>query len=196
MLHILEIPFLYNKIRQVIAGDQDGTKEYIASILKKNKCKRVLDLCCGTGDFAICTPANASYLGIDNNPQYIKYANDKYVSNKNMHFEARDLMSGKYKLKDRFDSVLLVSTLHHFSDKELSILFEIIKKNVRGFVIIADLDGNPPTIIQKILLKLDRGHFVRPNSEKMKLIKPYFKVIETDKINSRLALQFMIICKS
>lgn len=196
MFHILEIPFLYNKVRQIIAGDQKGTKKYIASLLKEYKCKNILDLCCGTGDFAICTPANASYLGIDNNPQYIKYANDKYVLNKNLHFEAHDLMSDKYQLKGHFDSVLLVSTLHHFSDEELSILFGIIKKNVKGIVVIADLDGNPPTLIQKILLKLDRGHFVRPNSDKMRLITPYFKVIKTGKISSRLALQFMIICKS
>ena len=191
---ILSSPFLFNTIRNILAGDQDKTKEFVAKYLKTNKVKTILDVGCGTGDFAVCTPKDAQYTGIDISKKYLDYASQKYGS-KNKKFLYQDVTDVSFYKKQKYDAVLFVSMLHHLSDKELEIMLPVIKKITKGVVIIADIIPNPPGMIRKTLVKLDQGKYVRPEESKLKIVKKYFKVVHTEIIPSRLAVQFGVICK-
>lgn len=193
MFDFLNEPKFFNLIREIIAGKQENTKEFVKSNIKKYESKSVIDICCGTGDFASCADG-VNYVGLDYLDDYIEFAKQKYRQDRNKKFMTFDILKRRLAL-NKYDCALLISTLHHFSDQELDIIFKDLKASVRGILIIADLDASPPGLLRKILVKLDRGRFVRPNSQKLILLKKYFKVLKTQTIFSRLAVQYGVICK-
>lgn len=190
---ILEKPFFFNSIRRVIAGDQQNTKRFVTDALKKYKVKSVLDVGCGTGDFAVCTPSGASYLGIDLNRAYIQFAKKQYESSYN--FKYQDVTKKEFYTGKKFDAILFISMIHHLSSDELDAILPAIKKVTRKVVVVADIIPQPEGILRKIMVKLDQGRFVRPEKEKEKILKKYFTIVKKEYVQSRLAVQYCLICK-
>lgn len=190
---ILEKPYFFNTIRKVIAGDQKNTKRFVIEALKKNNVKSVLDIGCGTGDFAVCTPKDASYLGIDLNREYIKFAKHEYPSA--YQFKYQDVTKKEFYKGKKYDAVLFVSMIHHLSQEELDEILPVVKKVTKKIVVVADIIPAPEGILRKIMVKLDQGRFVRPEKEKEKILKKYFTIVKKEYVVSRLAVQYCLICR-
>ncbi len=110
-------------------------------------------------------------------------------------FKKADILNPAAFTNEKFDAVILISTMHHFSDRELDSLFAIVKKITNKIVIIADIIPNPPSLIQKICVKLDQGKYIRTEKAKIKIVKKYFKINNKITIPSRLAVQYGIVCE-
>lgn len=190
---LLSQPFIFNKLRRIIAGDQKNTKNFVKKNLLKYHVKSVLDVGSGTGDFVNCIPKNSLYLGIDTNPKFIDFSNNNY-DNGNVRFLVQDVTEKGFYQNKKFDAVLLISMLHHLSDEDLEEILSIVKKITKKVIIIADIIPDPPGIMQKIVVQLDVGKFVRPREEKLKTLGKYFRIVEVELISSRLAVQLGIIC--
>ncbi len=191
---LLDNPYAFNYVRYILAGKQTGMKHFIKNNLKKYNSKTVGDFCCGTGDFAQCCGRQMSYVGIDLNLSFINFALKRYKNDKNKNFIASDVLQLPYKGKT-FDALLLISAIHHLSDKELSILLPVIKRITKKVVIIADIIPDPPHLLQRFFVKLDRGRHIRPEKEKVRILSQYFKVVHTEMIPTRSAIQCGIICE-
>lgn len=191
---ILSNPILFNNIRLIIAGDQARTKQFVRTNLIKYKVKTVIDVGCGTGDFAEAIPNNVSYLGLDINKKYITFAKQRY-SNLNRGFIVKNVLDESFYKSRKFDAVLLISMLHHLSDQELEALLPIVKRITRKVVIVADIIPEPPGILKKLMVRLDRGRFMRSEKEKVSLLGKHLKVVKTEIILSRLAVQLGIVCE-
>ena len=189
---LLDNPTLFNNIRFFLAGDQKNTKKFVYDNIKKYKCNSVYDLGCGTGDFSEACPKNIKYLGTDISPKYIMYAKNKYKT-KTRKFRIEDSL--KNTKISKYDAVLLISMLHHFSDQEVNNILLTAKKRAKKIVIIADIIPNPPNLFKMLLAKLDRGKYVRLEKDKIKLINKHFTIVEKRIINSKMAVQFGAICK-
>lgn len=190
----LSNPFIFNATRRLIAGDQSETKKFVRDNLIRYRAKTILDVGCGTGDFVEAVPKECKYLGIDFNKQFISYAG-KIYGRKNAKFLFQDVTDKNFYQKKSFDAVLLISMLHHLSDKELEEILPIVKRITKKIVIIADIIPDPSGILRKTMVKIDQGRFVRTKEEKIKIVGKYFNVIRNEIILSRLAIQFGIICK-
>ena len=190
---LLDNPTIFNFVRYLLAGEQKKMKKFIQTHLEKYDCQSVADICSGTGDFAILTPQNATYIGFDFNQDFINYAKNRYKNYKNKKFIKQDVL--KLKNKEKFDAVMLISTVHHFSDDELKILLPAVKKIAKRVVIVADIIPDAPHVLQRFFAKIDRGKYVRPAKEKIKILEKYFKVKTTQNIPTRSAIQFGIICE-
>ncbi|MDO8657213.1 MAG: class I SAM-dependent methyltransferase [Candidatus Levybacteria bacterium] len=110
-------------------------------------------------------------------------------------FQTGNIMDVEIYRNRQFDTVLLISMLHHFSDGELEIILPLIKRVTRKVVIIADIIPNPPNIFGKLLVKLDLGKFVRTKESKTNLINKYLKVVNTELIEEGFTVQYGIICE-
>lgn len=191
---LLSRPTIFNQIRKLIAGDQANTKNFVRKYLIKYKIKSVLDVGCGTGDFIEAVPDNMSYLGIDINKEFISFAKSHYKDRKSL-FLVQDVIEEQFSLDQKFDATILISMLHHFSDKDLEEILLKIKKITRKVIIIADIIPNPPGLLRKFMVKMDQGNYIRDKAEKLKILDKYFTITESKIISSRLAVQFGIICK-
>lgn len=192
--YILSFPFFFNTIRTYVAGDQHKTKMFVYSVLRKYHVKTVLDFGCGTGDFSQAIPKHIKYLGVDLNEKYIVYAQKKYRSQEK-NFMIQNVIDQAFYKNKKFDAILLISMLHHLSDDELCLILPVLRKITRKVIVVADLIPNPDGILRKLMVKLDQGRFIRTPEEKIKTLQKYFKVVYTDTIPSRLAIQFGIICE-
>ena len=184
---LLDNPVIFNYIRYLLAGKQKGIRKFINTHLEKYNCKSIADFCCGTGDFAVCIPFQSTYLGIDMNKDFIKFSKNRYRKHKNKKFLISNVINSLLVYRKKFDGVLLISTLHHLSDNELSILLPNIKKITNKVVIIADIIPNPPHLLQKFFAKIDRGKYVRPKEEKLLILRKSFKIVKTQMIPTRTA---------
>lgn len=187
---LLENPYLYTHLRKIAAGFQENTRQFISDNIQKHKCRSVLDLCCGTGDFAIF-PSNIKYLGLDVNQSFVKYAQKKYFYCSNIKFKCQNIL--KTKFQSKYDAIILISTIHHFSDKEMKSLIKKFKPFVNKIIIVVDIIPNPPSVIAQILLFLDQGSKIRKPKEKIKLFNNDFNLIETKLIKSLFAYQFAMV---
>ena len=190
---ILDNPYMFNYVRYILAGKQKGMKTFIKNNLDKYNCLSVADICSGTGDFAILSQRNAKYVGLDINNDLINFAKKRYKGHKNKLFIKENILSSRR--HGKFDAVMLISTIHHFSDDELNILLPNVQKMVNKVVIIADIIPNPPHVLQQFFAKIDRGKFIRPANDKIKILNKYFKVVATQEIPTRSAVQLGIICE-
>lgn len=191
---LLDRPFFFNSIRRVIAGDQHNTKAFISETLKKYNVKSVLDIGCGTGDFCVCAPKGAHYTGADLNDHYIRYASQRYGT-KNKTWITQDVTEKSFYDGRKYDAVLFVSMVHHLSNQELNAMLPVIKKMTRKVIIIADIIPEPPGFLRKFMVKLDQGKYIRAPEDKLAIIEKYGKIVYTEHIPSRLAIQYGIICQ-
>lgn len=191
---ILDNPTMFNYIRFFLAGNQKRMKIFIKKYLDRYKCETVADICSGTGDFAGLVTKNAKYIGFDLNNDFINFARNRHSHDKNKKFVKINVLTSKIIQKSKFDAVMLISALHHFSDDDLKILLPLVDKMVKKVVIIADIIPDPPHLIQKFFAIIDRGKFVRTGRDKIKILNKYFKVIKTVPIPTGSAVQLGIIC--
>lgn len=194
MKNIIQIifsnPLIYTYLRRLFAGSQRESKNYIEKVLKDFKCQTVLDLCCGTGDFVL-VKKGMKYHGIDNNKEYIEFARKRYSENSNIKFELNNVLP--FESNKKYDAVLLISTIHHFSDNDLRLLVNVVKRATRKVVVVADIIPDPPSLIGKLLVKLDNGGFIRKKENKLDFFKDNFIIHETCTVRSRFAYQFCIV---
>ncbi len=190
----LDNPFLFNNVRYVLAGKQLGMKKFISDAIQEYKCKTIIDICSGTGDFAQYGKNISYYVGWDLNANFVTYAIKKYRGIDNVHFVVADATKSPYMQSHQYDATILISAVHHFSDSELDKILSTIQKVTKKVLIIADIIPDPPHWIQRFFVKLDRGRYVRPKEEKIRLISKYFIVKKTKLIPTQSAIQFGMVC--
>lgn len=187
MNNLLNIPFFYN-LRFLVAGNQRKTKEFVKNTVNKYTCRSIIDIGCGTGDFApLFSPKE--YTGIDINNRYIEFAKGKYPS----HFICSNVVTYDFRGK-KYDASIFISTLHHLSDKEIQTVFSKLIKVTTKIIIVVDL--NPETSwLKKLLIQNDRGKFIRSTKEKEKLLSSFGKILEITHFSTGMASQSGIVLK-
>ena len=148
----------------------------------------IVDLACGTGEMRKWI-APSKYLGVDLNPSYIDYANNRFVEN-NTSFIKEDIT--KVKLEKNTDTVFLVSAVHHLTDKQLEDVFKNLKRQkVKNLIVI---DGYPQTVFAPILAWLDAvlagGEYFRKEDEIARLVRRYYKIKNKGRFFARRSFYF------
>jgi SAM-dependent methyltransferase len=125
--------------------------------VKDFKKKKIIDIACGTGEFANFFAINGhKVIGYDFNPKSINHANKlskKLGVSKNCNFNLKEF----YKVKDKADIVLCTAALHHLDEpyKGLNHLDKLLKKG--GYMILSfGIDSsNLQHNLMKILSRLN-----------------------------------------
>jgi len=105
----------------------------------------VADLGCGGGDIMKqmakwCRKAgkNGRFIGIDANPNIIDYAKENTAKFPEISYQAANIFSDEFK-SQAFDVIHCCLFLHHFTNKQLVLLFKHFKKKAKIGVIVNDL---------------------------------------------------------
>lgn len=181
VLAILDRPAIFNLSQLLISGGQRSTKRWAADWLDPRPGDRLLDVCCGTGDFApLYTPSGVQggcYLGVDLNEHYIAYARRRYGSAVDRQFEVLDATKLSLPAAS-FDKALFANSLHHFPDDLNRQVLGQIARSLRpgGRLIVIDLVGDHPGAVQQFFLRRDRGELPRPMAAQRALIAEHFHI--------------------
>ena len=136
---------IYNRIAsdfsQTRAFNWPGFEKLIGRVKPGIK---ILDLGCGNGRMAdIFRNKAVSYLGIDNSEKLIDLARLRQAGHENFSFKVGD-MTKLENLKESFDLILVIASLHHLPTQKLRTLFlkevsRLLKKNGRAIISVWNL---------------------------------------------------------
>lgn len=136
--------------------------------------RRVLDVGCGPGTNTRHF-ADAEYLGIDINEEYIEDARRRH----NRNFLVADATTFTVPPGERFDFILVNSFLHHIDTpstrRVLSHLSTLLTED--GHVHVLDLVLPERPWLARLLARCDRGRFPRPLEELRAILEETFEPV-------------------
>jgi ubiquinone/menaquinone biosynthesis C-methylase UbiE len=192
----LDNPALFNALQFFIAGTQQKTRQFIRDGLQLQAGDRLLDVCCGTGEFA--NVALGDYLGIDINEKYIGYAAKKYGvggGHPEREFLAEDITGLSFQKRGlRFAKSMLINSMHHLDEAQNHAVLAAVAGVTTGRFVVVDMDPTPSNKLSKFLAEQDRGEYIRPLEQQVALVEPYFKVEKAYTYYSGLCGQTLIVC--
>ncbi len=167
----LEQPWVYRAWQSPFADQK------FAPVLAHNDfkaVKKVLDIGCGPGTNTKYF-ANAEYLGVDINEQYVQHARRRH----SRAFIASDVRTYSPEDEARFDFVLINSFLHHLNSGDVAGILSHVPSllDKRGHVHILEVVMPPEPSISRLLARWDRGKFVRPVEEWNAIFSKYFEPV-------------------
>lgn len=174
---IMRIPVVYNLFAHGVSR-ADLYPWLAESVINAKDGQSVLDVGCGTAKILKYLPS-VHYVGIDHNPDYIEASNKAYGLRG--EFIVGDVNDDQVRERGKFDRILLLGVLHHLSDDEVTRLVSQLVRSLKvgGHLTTFDnaiVTGQHP--LARLLVKLDRGRYVRSPSEYRRLLETAFKIDE------------------
>jgi len=163
--------WFFHYVRFLLNGTR-ALREVEATLAAKPG-ESVLDLGCGCG--WMCRAVPGSYLGIDQDSGYIRFARRHWGSPRR-RFETLRLED--LPVDARFDGAVMASVLHHLSDAEANDVLGRLAQVVGRRLVVLDLDPEQSRGIQSFFLALDRGRHIRPAAQQRALLERHFRVVE------------------
>ena len=176
--NLLKFPFFYRSYQSIIRNKFDDYNffEFILKDLqKKKKNIKVLDLCCGDS-FVLnyINPYISKYLGLDNNKLYLDDGKKKWHKHSFKFHDFTDLKNLKKKINFYPDLIFLNGVIHHFNDDQIKSLNNFIMKNYSNSIFLSiDPIEYSNKLINSVLIKFDRGNFIRSLKNYKLLMKSY-----------------------
>lgn len=171
---ILNRPWCYSLVLDV-SGAGAGRREFFKHHVEIPPGSRILEIGCGHGQNSEYMPKGVDYTGCDYNPQYIHYAQQRYGDlGQFFCISAEDLMQQRL---GEFDIALVVSVLHHLDDAQVRALAEGAWAALRpgGCLLVWEPCWTPSQQwLDRLMLSLDRGRFVRTADEYSSLLGKTF----------------------
>jgi SAM-dependent methyltransferase len=144
-----------------LAASRARKQSFVERFLHPSAGDRVLDIGCGTAALLSHMP-EVTYIGFDLSREYIENARETH--GKRGEFHHRALTAKAAKEFEPFDLVMAIGVLHHLNDVEAELLFGVAHDALKPGGRLVTCDGafvpkqNP---IARVLLKMDRGEFIR-----------------------------------
>ena len=173
---ILAASSSYNLFFKLIAGSIRSW--FVEQYIQPKDGDRILDIGCGTADILSYLP-NVEYVGLDISQRYINSAKNRF-SNRGI-FLCKTFSTGIVDEFKTFDIILALGLLHHLDRNEFIQLFEFSRSSLTQGGRVITFDGcyvENQSNIARLLLKIDRGRYVRTKEEYLNLAYKYFNDIK------------------
>jgi len=141
----------------------------------------MLDIC--SGDSHVLSYVNEhvdDYLGIDNNEKYLKDLSKKWSKYKflNLDVEKQETL----KIIDDYEPnfIFINGAIHHLDDTTINSIKFLVNKFKNSFFLSVDPIRFNNNFINKIMINMDRGKFIRTDREYKKLMNNFEEMIVDD----------------
>lgn len=138
---------------------------------------RILDMGCGPGT-AVPYLGICEYTGIDMSADYVESARRQFPS---ATFHCNQVNKYRLPQSSYFDLVLALGLVHHLDDDEALQLFETAHAALKPGGKLVTLDGvfvQGQSLIARLLLKRDRGEFVRDEKAYSQMSEKIFSTVK------------------
>lgn len=190
---LLSYPWVFDLTQQLLAAGLSPVRRRIDEWLGAAPRERVLDACCGTGNFAGLAPMD--YLGIDLDPAAVRRARRKHRRDPCKRFVVADVASVDLPPKC-FDVALFANGLHHLSDGEALLALRVLARVARGPIVVVDPALETRFPLSRMLLALEQGEHLRPREAQLSVLREAGLSVEREEtIRSGLAHQRVMLCR-
>lgn len=186
---ILGRPRFYRLFEGITGRDRAGRR--LEQLLAIGSGARVLDIGCGTADILHYLPSDIDYHGFDISADYIAAARARYATRG--RFTVQAVTPEAAAKLGSFDVVIALGVLHHLTDAEADDLFQVANKVLRPQGRVVTVDGtfvrgqNP---VARLLLKLDRGSYVRTPEQYLAIARRSFPNVRARIIHDLLHIPY------
>ncbi len=167
-------PALFSLLRKIIEVNFSEQKRIIKETFDFNNSKKILDIGCGTGEFADLF-SKFDYYGIDISAPYIKYAAKK----KSGSFKVMDATELEFS-DNSFDYILIMAILHHLDDDKINKVLSEAKRVLKpGGKILVMEDAKIAkfeNFVIRFIQKFDKGDFIRTPEQYKNIVQKYFVI--------------------
>lgn len=177
MTSLLESPTVYRIFGAAIGGK--FRDRYVSEYVQPRSGDRILDLGCGPGDILDHLP-EVRYLGVDMDSRYIEAARKRF--GKLGEFRCESATETVLREPASFDVVMANGVLHHLDDAEVHKVMNLAKSALKPGGRLVTHDGAfipEQTTFEAMLLKRDRGRFVRAVDQYVQLARATFDRVES-----------------
>ena len=180
---LLKRPLIYRFYQKVIRKKYDEY-DFFKFIFKKKKLKniRMLDICCGDSYILeYVSEFIEDYLGVDNNDSYLNKCRKRW---KKFNFKKLDLDKDEcidhfVKFKPNF--IFINGAIHHLDDKTIQSINLFIKNNLSDcYFLSVDPIKNNNSLLNTLMIKLDRGKFIRDKFQYAELMDTFNSFVIND----------------
>lgn len=174
----LSRPIAYRIVQRAV-GATSSRPDIVARHVRPRPGDRILDIGCGTGDLVAALPAGVSYVGFDENADYIRDAQRRFghrATFVNDRVERHALAAA-----GSFDVVLAFAVLHHLPDAAAHDLFRLARRALRPGGRLVTLDPcftSEQSLASRLIVAADRGRHVRQVAEYADLARVTFPTLE------------------
>ena len=169
---------VYRSFQKIIRKEHVIT--HLASYIKKKKILNIYDIGCADSfilNFIDYKKKKLNYFGFDQNNDFIKKNKTKFVNYKNLKFYNKSVFQlQKLEFKKK-SIILLCGIVHHVSDEEIIPFIENAKLQKKVIFAIDPLRKKNQTLLNRILIKYDRGKYIRNAKRYNVIFKGFDKIL-------------------
>jgi SAM-dependent methyltransferase len=179
MRQLLHFPAVYSSFGAFVTGNGRFLDVYIRKHIRARPGDKLLDIGCGPGSILESLPEGCIYTGFDISRSYIESA-QKHYGHRGSFFVSGVEESLVGALPDH-DLVVATGVLHHLPDDLAELLLRIAWNNLKpgGRLVTSDgcfTEDQPP--LNRWVVGMDRGEYVRPASRYQEMASAYFEKVE------------------
>lgn len=189
---VAQNPFWFHWLRKLPELNYGATKSRIAAIRDRLGDPRVLDVGCGTGEFAQLFDPR-SYLGVDVSERYVRFAERR---NPRHGFECSDMLAWESGGRT-FDLVLVNGVLHHLDDATASALLrKVVGCGAPGsmLLVIEDVELPDAGLGTRLVHRLDEGEHIRTRDAWQRLVGSVIPIAESSTYVSGVCPYLLMEC--
>ena len=175
---LLKNPNLYRFYQKTVRAKYDEY-DFFKFIFKKNNIEniRMLDICCG--DSFVLNHISEyinDYLGVDNNVEYLKKCRQNWKKYKWCWNGYKC-----YLLKFKPNFIFINGAIHHLDDATVKSITSFIVDNFSdSYFLSVDPIKDNNGLLNSLMIKLDRGKFIRNKSHYAELMKSFDSFVVDD----------------
>jgi SAM-dependent methyltransferase len=186
-------PVLFHYLRKLPELNYRATKARIAAVRDALGRPRVLDVGCGTGEFAPLFDAGG-YVGVDVCEPYVRFARHRSPRHR---FECADATTWAWS-GPPFDLVLVNGVLHHLDDPTSRAVLRAAAAHGRAgakLLVIEDVERGDAGVGTRLVHRLDHGQFIRTPGDWEALVSSVCPIERTESYASGLCPCHLMLCR-
>ena len=177
---LLKYKVIYRLYQNIIRKEKDEYN-FIKYVFQQHKNINVLDVC--SGDSYILNYIKNfinSYIGIDNNSNYLKNSKKNFPRFSFINSDIEKIHKIKKLNRSKINFIFINGAIHHLNDSKVINLISCLNKKFPNakFLLVDPIKGKNK-FINKIMITLDRGKYIRTKQKYKKILKN-FNSMETN----------------
>jgi len=179
---ILKYPILYRLYQKSVrkSYSEYDLLKYIFLKIQKNNIK-MLDICCG--DSFILDHVNSfitNYMGLDYSEKYIQYSRSKWHNYSFLKVDLRKNISIDEIKEFQPNFIFMNGAIHHLDDQIIKNILSILNNLSFKYFLSVDPVKDKNAFLNRLMIKYDRGKFIRSKEDYQKLLKPFDQFVIDD----------------
>ena len=190
---VLEAPRAFDAYQRLVGG-HESKRRFVEEYVRATPGDSVLDIGCGTGALRTLMPQRLTYLGVEIDSSYVELARSRLGDDGEI--VCADIGSFEMPPGREFDLAIAYGVFHHLDDRTAAHAVDIAAAALAeaGRFVISEPCWVPAQgAFERLLMRLDRGRFVRTIDGYVALVRSRFGRVDTHVVRDTYRVPYTMV---